>query len=102
MFYNNFALLIFLFFYFFNQVGKFIQLVTTFFGGFIVAFVQGWLLSLVMLCTIPPLVLAGAVMSTVVAKMASIGQAAYAEAAVIVEQTIGTIRTVRTAVFFTS
>nr|CAD1828627.1 unnamed protein product [Ananas comosus var. bracteatus] len=77
-----------------EKVGKFIQLVTTFVGGFIVAFVQGWLLTLVMLCTIPPLVLAGAVMSTVVAKMASIGQAAYAEAAVIVEQTIGTIRTV--------
>ncbi|XP_072958940.1 ABC transporter B family member 11-like [Typha angustifolia] len=77
-----------------EKVGKFIQLVTTFFGGFIVAFVQGWLLTLVMLCTIPPLVVAGAVMSTIVAKMASLGQAAYAEAAIVVEQTIGSIRTV--------
>lgn len=77
-----------------EKVGKFIQLVVTFFGGFIVAFAQGWLLTLVMMATIPPLVIAGAVMSNVVAKMASLGQAAYAESSVVVEQTIGSIRTV--------
>ncbi|KAF8661855.1 hypothetical protein HU200_056814 [Digitaria exilis] len=77
-----------------EKVGKFIQLVVTFFGGFIVAFAQGWLLTLVMMATIPPLVVAGAVMSNVVAKMASLGQAAYAESSVVVEQTIGSIRTV--------
>ncbi|XP_062208905.1 ABC transporter B family member 21-like [Phragmites australis] len=77
-----------------EKVGKFIQLVVTFLGGFIVAFAQGWLLTLVMTATIPPLVLAGAVMSNVVAKMASLGQAAYAESSVVVEQTIGSIRTV--------
>ncbi|XP_040379796.1 ABC transporter B family member 21-like isoform X2 [Oryza brachyantha] len=77
-----------------EKVGKFVQLLVTFLGGFAVAFAQGWLLTLVMLATIPPLVLAGAVMSNVVAKMASLGQAAYAEAAVVVEQTIGSIRTV--------
>ncbi|XP_017699893.2 ABC transporter B family member 21-like [Phoenix dactylifera] len=77
-----------------EKVGKFIQLTATFIGGFVVAFVQGWLLTLVMLATIPPLVVAGGVMSTVVSKMASRGQAAYAEAAVVVEQTIGSIRTV--------
>ncbi|WVZ96174.1 hypothetical protein U9M48_041843 [Paspalum notatum var. saurae] len=77
-----------------EKVGKFIQLLVTFAGGFAVAFAQGWLLALVMLATIPPLVLAGAVMSSVVARMASLGQAAYADAAVVVEQTIGAIRTV--------
>uniref|UniRef100_A0A0E0KY83 MDR-like ABC transporter n=1 Tax=Oryza punctata TaxID=4537 RepID=A0A0E0KY83_ORYPU len=77
-----------------EKVGKFIQLLVTFLGGFAVAFAQGWLLTLVMLATIPPLVLAGAVMSNVVARMASLGQAAYADAAVVVEQTIGSIRTV--------
>jgi len=77
-----------------EKVGKFIQLVVTFFGGFIVAFAQGWLLTLVMMATIPPLVIAGAVMSNIVAKMASLGQAAYAESSVVVEQTIGSIRTV--------
>ncbi|KAF8725796.1 hypothetical protein HU200_020356 [Digitaria exilis] len=77
-----------------EKVGKFIQLLVTFVGGFAVAFAQGWLLTLVMLATIPPLVLAGALMSSIVAKMASLGQAAYADAAVVVEQTIGSIRTV--------
>ncbi|KAG8084417.1 hypothetical protein GUJ93_ZPchr0010g10510 [Zizania palustris] len=77
-----------------EKVGKFIQLLVTFLGGFAVAFAQGWLLTLVMLATIPPIVLAGAVMSNVIAKMASLGQAAYAEAAVVVEQTIGSITTV--------
>ena len=80
-----------------EKVGKFIQLLVTFVGGFAVAFAQGWLLTLVMLATIPPLVLAGAVMSNVVARMASLGQAAYAEAVVVVEQTIGSIRTVSEA-----
>jgi ATP-binding cassette, subfamily B (MDR/TAP), member 1 len=79
-----------------EKVGKFVQLLVTFLGGFAVAFAQGWLLALVMLATIPPLVLAGAVMSSVVARMASLGQAAYADAAVVVEQTIGSIRTVIT------
>ncbi|KAJ6847236.1 ABC transporter B family member 11-like isoform X2 [Iris pallida] len=77
-----------------EKVGKFIQLVATFFGGFIVAFVQGWLLTLVMLSVIPPLVAAGAAMSVTISKLASRGQTAYAEAAVVVEQTIGSIRTV--------
>jgi len=35
-------------------------------------------------------------MSNVVTKMASLGQAAYAESSVVVEQTIGSIRTVST------
>ncbi|KAH0462510.1 hypothetical protein IEQ34_010085 [Dendrobium chrysotoxum] len=77
-----------------EKVGKFIQLTSTFFGSFIVAFVQGWLLSLVMLSIIPLLVVAGAIMSIVVSKMASEGQASYGDAAVIVEQAIGSIRTV--------
>ncbi|CAD5165795.1 unnamed protein product [Musa acuminata subsp. malaccensis] len=77
-----------------EKVGKFIQLTSTFFGGFIIAFAQGWLLTLVMLCTIPPLVIAGGAMANVVTKMASRGQAAYGDAANVVEQTIGSIRTV--------
>ncbi|XP_020593545.1 ABC transporter B family member 11-like [Phalaenopsis equestris] len=77
-----------------EKVGKFIQLISTFFGGFIVAFVQGWLLSLVMLSIIPLVVVAGALMSIVVSKMASKSQTAYGDAAVIVQQAIGSIRTV--------
>ncbi|PKA62293.1 ABC transporter B family member 4 [Apostasia shenzhenica] len=47
-----------------------------------------------MLSIIPLLVIAGGLMSTVLAKMASRGQAAYGDAAVVVEQTIGSIRIV--------
>lgn len=76
------------------QVGKFVQLMATFFGGFIIAFTKGWLLTLIMLSSIPPLMISGGIMSQVVSKMASRGQNAYAAAAIVVEQTIGAIRTV--------
>ena len=78
----------------FVQVGKFLQLLATFIGGFIIAFIKGWLLTLVMLSSIPLMVAAGATMSIIITKMASRGQAAYANAANVVEQTIGSIRTV--------
>ncbi|KAF8008241.1 hypothetical protein BT93_K2038 [Corymbia citriodora subsp. variegata] len=77
-----------------EKVGKFIQLVSTFIGGFIIAFTKGWLLTLVMLSSIPPLVVSGALMSLIIGKMASRGQSTYAKAANVVEQTIGSIRTV--------
>ena len=59
-----------------------------------ISFIKGWLLALVMLSSIPPLAITGAVMAVMIEKMASHGQTAYAEAGVIVEQTIGSIRTV--------
>ena len=78
----------------FLQVGKFSQLVSTFLGGFVIAFIKGWLLTLVMLSSIPLLVISGGVMALLISKMASRGQNAYAKAATVVEQTIGSIRTV--------
>ncbi|KAM1012157.1 hypothetical protein ACFX13_048214 [Malus domestica] len=77
-----------------EKVGKFLQLFSTFIGGFIIAFIKGWLLTLVMLSSIPLLVAAGAAMSIIISKMATRGQSAYAKAAIVVEQTIGSIRTV--------
>ncbi|XP_052623558.1 ABC transporter B family member 11-like [Lactuca sativa] len=77
-----------------EKVGKFTQLLATFVGGFVIAFVKGWLLTLVMLTSIPPLVISGGMMSLLISKMASRGQTAYAKAANVVEQTIGSIRTV--------
>lgn len=59
-----------------------------------IAFTKGWLLTLVMLTSIPPVVVSGAIMSIMIAKMASRGQSAYAKAAIVVEQTIGSIRMV--------
>ncbi|PRQ43987.1 putative xenobiotic-transporting ATPase [Rosa chinensis] len=77
-----------------EKVGKFIQLLSTFLGGFVIAFLKGWLLTLVLLSCIPAIVIAGGVMSIVVSKMSTRGQRAYAEAGTIVEQTVGAIRTV--------
>ncbi|KAK9675524.1 hypothetical protein RND81_11G012600 [Saponaria officinalis] len=77
-----------------EKVGKFLQLMATFVGGFVIAFFKGWLLTLVMLSSIPLLAAAGAAMTIIVSRMASRGQTAYAKAAVVVEQTIGSIRTV--------
>ncbi|KAF8043116.1 hypothetical protein BT93_A1458 [Corymbia citriodora subsp. variegata] len=77
-----------------EKVGKFIQLVSTFVGGFVIAFIKGWLLTLIMLTMIPLIVIAGGVMSLIISKMASQGQSAYAKAANVVEQTIGSIRIV--------
>nr|XP_043635572.1 ABC transporter B family member 4-like [Erigeron canadensis] len=77
-----------------EKVGKFTQLASTFMGGLVIAFIKGWLLTLVMLSAIPPMVLSGAFMSITIAKMASRGQTAYGKAAVVVEESIGSIRTV--------
>ncbi|GJS38634.1 ABC transporter B family member 21-like protein [Tanacetum coccineum] len=76
-----------------EKVAKFIQLLATFVGGFLIAFVKGWLLTLVMLI-VPPLVISGLVMSKVISKMASRSQKACAKAATVVQQTVGSIRTV--------
>ncbi|XP_065859877.1 ABC transporter B family member 11-like [Euphorbia lathyris] len=77
-----------------EKVGKFLQLMATCLGGFTIAFAKGWLMALVMLSAIPLLVIAGATVSILVSRMATRGQSAYAEAATVVEQTIGSIRTV--------
>ncbi|XVE88300.1 hypothetical protein DITRI_Ditri19aG0058900 [Diplodiscus trichospermus] len=77
-----------------EKVGKFIQLVSTFIGGFIIAFTRGWQLALVLSACIPLVVIAGGTMAMIMAKMSSRGQLAYAEAGNVVEQTVGAIRTV--------
>ncbi|XP_061995041.1 ABC transporter B family member 21-like isoform X2 [Rosa rugosa] len=77
-----------------EKVGTFIQVVATFTGSYTVAFFKGWLLTLVMISSIPPLVFSGAVMNHFIVKLASNGQAAYSGGATVVEETIGSIRTV--------
>ncbi|CAL0334689.1 unnamed protein product [Lupinus luteus] len=77
-----------------EKVGKFLQLVSSFIGGFIIAYTKGWQLTIVLLACIPCLVVVGGIMSIMMAKMSSRGQTAYAEAGNVVEQTVGAIRTV--------
>lgn len=76
------------------QVGKFIQVSATFSGGFVIAFIKGWRLSLVLLSSVPPLVISSAVLTILLAKLASRAQTHYSEAATVVEQTISSIKTV--------
>ncbi|XP_011080370.1 ABC transporter B family member 4-like [Sesamum indicum] len=77
-----------------QKVGKFLQLSASFLGGFVIAFTKGWLLTTVLLSAIPLLVISAASMSVLMAKLTSKGQAAYSAAAAVVEQTLGSIRTV--------
>ncbi|KAK4399303.1 ABC transporter B family member 9 [Sesamum angolense] len=77
-----------------EKVGKFIQFMSTFFGGFAIAFIKGWRLALVLSSSIPALAIAGGCVALIMSKMSSRSQAAYAEAGNIVEQTVGAIRTV--------
>lgn len=63
-------------------------------GGFVIAFVKGWLLSLVLLASIPIIAVAGGIMSLKMSEMAGKVQVAYAKAGNVVEQTVGAIRTV--------
>ncbi|KAL6884597.1 hypothetical protein ACP4OV_010533 [Aristida adscensionis] len=77
-----------------EKVGMSIQLLSTFIGGFIIAFVRGWLLALVMLSSIPPIVVAGATVSKLMTRLSTRMQVKYADAGNVVEQTLGAIRTV--------
>uniref|UniRef100_M1A0E1 CjMDR1 n=2 Tax=Solanum tuberosum TaxID=4113 RepID=M1A0E1_SOLTU len=77
-----------------EKVGKFIQILATFLGGLVIAFIKGWRLALVLSSSIPPLVLSSAVLTILLVKLASRSQTAYSEAATVVEQTISSIRTV--------
>ncbi|KAK6162935.1 hypothetical protein DH2020_002776 [Rehmannia glutinosa] len=77
-----------------EKVGKFVQVVAAFLGGFVIAFIKGWLLALVMLSSVPFIVLSGGTMHFLRSKTASRTQKAYADAANVVQQTIGSIRTV--------
>ncbi|GFQ04425.1 ABC transporter b family member 11 [Phtheirospermum japonicum] len=77
-----------------EKVGKFVQVFASFLGGFVIAFAKGWLLTLVMLTSIPLLVASSGMMYFVKSKIAKQTQKAYVGAANVVQQTIGSIRTV--------
>ncbi|XP_047066514.1 ABC transporter B family member 4-like [Lolium rigidum] len=77
-----------------EKVGKFQNLVATFIGGFIIGFVKGWLLSLVMLASIPPVVFAAGLVAIILSRISTKGQESYSNAGNVVQQTLGTIKTV--------
>ncbi|KAJ0092049.1 hypothetical protein Patl1_24722 [Pistacia atlantica] len=63
-----------------EKVGQFIQNIFSFFGGFVLAFARGWLLTLVMLCSIPPIAISGGLMMKLIGTLASHEQTAYSQA----------------------
>ncbi|XP_020159086.1 ABC transporter B family member 11 isoform X1 [Aegilops tauschii subsp. strangulata] len=77
-----------------EKAGKLVQLTSAFFGGFIIAFTKGWLLTLVMLTSLPLVAIAGAVSAQMLTRVSSKRLTSYSDAANTVEQTIGSIRTV--------
>ncbi|XP_051143555.1 ABC transporter B family member 3-like [Andrographis paniculata] len=77
-----------------EKIGKFLQLSASFLGGFIIAFIRGWLLTLVLISAIPLLIVSAAFMTVLMARLMSRVQAAYSEAASVVDGTIDSIRTV--------
>uniref|UniRef100_H2YAQ1 Uncharacterized protein n=1 Tax=Ciona savignyi TaxID=51511 RepID=H2YAQ1_CIOSA len=90
---------------FFNDVNKisdaiadkfsvFIQRLTTFVGGFVVGFVNGWQLTLVIMAISPLLGLGAALMGRFVANMTSKELQAYAAAGAVAEEVLSSIRTV--------
>ncbi|KAL6839861.1 hypothetical protein ACP4OV_029671 [Aristida adscensionis] len=77
-----------------EKAGKLIRLISSFFAGFIIAFTRGWLLTLVMLTSLPLVAIAGAVSAQLLTKVSSQRLTSYGDAGDTVEQTIGAIRTV--------
>ncbi|GBB85298.1 hypothetical protein RclHR1_11860005 [Rhizophagus clarus] len=77
-----------------DKIGFIIQNFATLFGGFIIAFIKSWKLSLVLCSLFPLMMIAGAFMAKAVSGGSAEGQDAYAAAGGIAEQVFSNIRTV--------
>uniref|UniRef100_A0A0E0JMT7 MDR-like ABC transporter n=1 Tax=Oryza punctata TaxID=4537 RepID=A0A0E0JMT7_ORYPU len=77
-----------------EKVGKYIQVLTAFAGGFVIGFIRGWMLALVVMACIPPSIFSFAIVSRLRAQISGRTQASYSKAGNVVEQAIGSIRTV--------
>jgi ABC-type multidrug transport system fused ATPase/permease subunit len=77
-----------------DKVGAYVQFMTMFISGMIIAFVSGWRLALVILSVLPLLAAVGFFFSKVMSQAATKGQTFYANAGGIAYEAIGLIRTV--------
>ncbi|RKP26905.1 multidrug resistance protein [Syncephalis pseudoplumigaleata] len=77
-----------------EKVGIIIQAVCTFLAGFVIAFVQGWKMALVLLCVFPVLATTGAIMGRIVTASVTGGQDAYAKAGAVAEEVLSGVKTV--------
>ena len=77
-----------------EKLGVMIKSFTTFIVGFILAFIKGWSMTLVMLGCIPLMGLMGAFMAKTIGSSTQRQNAAYAKASMVAQQAISQIRTV--------
>uniref|UniRef100_A0A8D2CWV4 P-type phospholipid transporter n=1 Tax=Sciurus vulgaris TaxID=55149 RepID=A0A8D2CWV4_SCIVU len=77
-----------------DKVGMFFQAIATFFAGFIVGFIRGWKLTLVIMAISPILGLSAAVWAKILSAFSDKELAAYAKAGAVAEEALGAIRTV--------
>ncbi|MBN3300230.1 ABCBB protein, partial [Amia calva] len=77
-----------------DQVGIFIQRFTTFICGFLVGFVRGWKLTMVIVAASPLIGLGAALMAMFVAKLTGQELQAYAKAGAVADEVLSSIRTV--------
>ncbi|KAG8508441.1 Phosphatidylcholine translocator ABCB4, partial [Galemys pyrenaicus] len=77
-----------------DKVGMFFQAVATFFAGFIVGFIRGWKLTLVIMAISPILGLSAAIWAKILSAFSDKELAAYAKAGALAEEALGAIRTV--------
>ncbi|XP_072329676.1 bile salt export pump-like isoform X1 [Scyliorhinus torazame] len=77
-----------------DQVGIFIQRFTTFVSGFLLGFVSGWKLTLVIIAVSPMIGLGAALMALSVSKLTGLGLKAYAKAGAVADEVLSSIRTV--------
>ncbi|XP_072548370.1 ATP-dependent translocase ABCB1 [Salminus brasiliensis] len=77
-----------------DKMGMCIQSITTFFTGFIIGFIKGWKLTLVILSISPLLGISAAIIAKVMTSFTSKEQTAYAKAGAVAEEVLSAIRTV--------
>ncbi|KAK1166105.1 bile salt export pump-like isoform X1 [Acipenser oxyrinchus oxyrinchus] len=77
-----------------DQVGIFIQRFTTFVCGFLMGFVRGWKLTLVIIAASPLIGVGAALMALFVAKLTGRELQAYAKAGAVADEVLSAIRTV--------
>ncbi|KAL9555441.1 hypothetical protein MBANPS3_002351 [Mucor bainieri] len=77
-----------------EKFGQFVMLLSQFIAGFVVAFIKGWRLAVIMLAVMPLLVVTGGCMGFFITKYTLASQNAYASAGSIAEQVFNSIRTV--------
>ncbi|KAK9762561.1 hypothetical protein K7432_011587 [Basidiobolus ranarum] len=77
-----------------QKIGLLIQNLTTFIGGFVLAFVKGWKMALVLLSALPLLAAVGGLMSRLAARNTTEGQGAYASAGAVADEVLSSIKTV--------